>query len=108
MQKKRLRAFLKRENASLTLIQIRCIEAKIKTNSFLYKKWTFLEFFEFSSKLNVVQNSHDCFPPYNHAEMHSKSIKGGPYCIDNKCSVCTGWPKKVAFFDILGPGNLLF
>jgi hypothetical protein len=38
----RMSAFPMRENASLALIQGRCIEAKIKTFSFLCKKWTFL------------------------------------------------------------------
>jgi hypothetical protein len=72
-----MRAFLMRENASLTLIQGRRIEAKIKTFSlFILKKWKFLGFLEFSSRLNVVQNPHNCFPPYDHAGMHSKSITG--------------------------------
>jgi hypothetical protein len=64
-------AFPMRENAFLTLIRDRCIEAKIKTFSLLFKKWTFLGLFEFSSRLNVVPNSHNCFPPYDHAIMHS-------------------------------------
>ena len=60
-----MRAFPIRENASLTLIQGRCIEAKIKTFSFLCKKWTFLEFFEFSSPNSTGTNVLDEQPKFS-------------------------------------------